>query len=222
MKNITLPQLRSFLFFFLILFFTYQMFQIIWPYTTWEWDVDFLLTKQAIIHLDYYRVAFYSHIFSSLFILGSGAFLFSNHILRKYKKLHRVLGKTYVGLLLLIAAPSGLVMAFHANGGWMAQLSFVILSPLWWYVTYRGYQTARQKDFKAHRIWMMRSYALSLSAVTLRVMQLSLNYFFYLDPQQLYIFVSWVSWLLNLGVVEWMNYQGKQKYKAAIGFSKLS
>jgi len=95
-----------------IVFFTYQMFKIIFPYTSWEWDVDFLLTKQFIIHLDYYRLAFYSHIFSSLFVLLSGAFLFSNFILKKYKTVHRVAGRVYVILLLGIAAPSGLVMGF--------------------------------------------------------------------------------------------------------------
>jgi hypothetical protein len=64
-----------------ILFFSYQFLQIILPYTSWEWDIDFLLTKQHIIHLDYYRAAFYAHIFSSPFVLASGAVLFSKYML---------------------------------------------------------------------------------------------------------------------------------------------
>ena len=187
----------------IICFFSYQMFQIIWPYTSWERDVDFLLTKQAIIHLDFYRWAFYAHIFSSLIVLFAGGFLFSNVILRKYPKLHRALGKCYVGLLLFVSAPSGMVMAFYANGGWMAQLSFVVLTPLWWWVTFKGYQTARSRDFKAHKKWMMRSYALSLSAISLRVYQIVLGHFFYLDPVMQYVLVSWGSWIGNLIVIEW-------------------
>ena len=108
----------------IILFFSYQMFQIVWPYTTWEWNVDFLQTKAHIVHLSYYRIAFYLHIFSSLIVLASGAFLFSNQLLKKQPKLHRQLGKTYVGLLLFISAPSGLIMAFHANGGFFGAIEF--------------------------------------------------------------------------------------------------
>ncbi|MFK7807882.1 MAG: DUF2306 domain-containing protein [Saprospiraceae bacterium] len=178
------------------------MFQIIFPYTSWKWDVDFLQTKQLIIHLDHYRIAFYSHIFSSLIILFSGGLLFVNVLLKKYASIHRLLGKLYVGLLLGIAAPSGFVMAFYANGGWMAKASFLILTPLWWWFTYKGYQTARSRQFSAHRIWMMRSYALTLSAITLRFLQFVLSYWFYLDPTEQYIFVSWVSWGFNLAFVE--------------------
>ena len=192
----------------LITFFSFQMLMIVLPYTSWEWDVDFLITKQHIVHLDFYRVAFYSHIFSSVIVLLSGAVLFSEFVLRKLPKLHRMVGKLYVCLLLLISAPSGMVMAFYANGGWMAQLSFLILTLLWWWFTYRGYRTARQRKFKAHKKWMIRSYALTFSAITLRVAQMILGTYFYLDTEVQYILVSWGSWILNLMVVElWMYWK---------------
>lgn len=185
-----------------ILFFSFMMGRIIWPYTSWQWDVDFLLTKTLLIHLDHYRLAFYLHIFSSLIVLLSGAFLFSNYILKNWTIFHRWIGKIYVALLMLISAPTGLIMAFYANGGWPAKGSFLLLTPIWWWCTWKGYQTARAKKFKAHRIWMMRSYALTLSAISLRVYQLLLGNFFYLDPAFQYALVSWISWLGNLFFVE--------------------
>ena len=194
--------LTSILWSLVVLFFTYVMGKIIYPYTSWRWDVDFLITKQHLIHLDYYRLAFYAHIFSSIFILLVGAFLFSKFILKTFPKFHRWTGKIYVALLLFISAPSGFIMAFHANGGWIAQSSFFLLTPLWWWVTYKGYQTARQQNFKVHKKWMMRSYALSFSAVSLRVYQLLLGYFFILDPAIQYVLVSWVSWMGNLFFIE--------------------
>ena len=204
MKTFSLQSktISSFLWVVFISFFSFKMLQIVWPYTSWEWDVDFLLTKQFIVHLDHYRFAFYSHIFSSLFILFSGAFLFSSYILKKHRNLHRWIGKTYIVLLLLISAPSGMVMAFYANGGWLVKISFLLLTPLWWWCTFKGYQTARSKQFKAHKTWMMRSYGLTLSAVSLRVYQMVLGYFFYLEPEIQYLLVSWVSWLGNLVIVE--------------------
>lgn len=189
---------------FLLLFFTYLMGKIISPYTSWQWDVDFLWTKQHLAHLNYYRISFYAHIFSSLLVLGCGAFLFSNYILKKQTRLHSFLGKIYVALLLLISAPSGLIMAFHANGGWLAQLSFILLTPLWWWFTWKGYQTARQKKFKAHKRWMIRSYALTLSAISLRILQLTIGAFYVIDPVLQYTLVSWLSWIGNLLIAEWL------------------
>lgn len=185
-----------------ITFFTALMVTIVLPYLSWRWDIDFLLTKQHIIHLLHYRTAFYLHIFSSVFILFAGAFLFSKTIIKKYRQLHRWSGKIYVLLLLLISAPTGMVMAFYANGGWPAKISFLILCPLWWYCTYMGYRKIRQKKIKEHEVWMIRSYALTLSAVSLRIYQMLLGGTGIFDLETQYIFVSWVSWVGNLVVAE--------------------
>ena len=175
---------------------------VIWPYTTWEWDVDFLLTKEEVVHLLYYRLAFYAHIFSSCVVLACGLFMFSHVVLAKWSRVHRYVGRLYVLLILALSAPSGLVMAVYANGGFWAQLSFVILTGLWWWFTYMGYVTARLRDFAAHKRWMMRSYALTLSAITLRIAQMILHGYFHFDPVSQYIFVSWGSWTVNLLVIE--------------------
>jgi len=196
-------QYFKFIFWLIIIsFFTYLMVNIVLPYTSWRDDVDFLLTKSEVVQRVYYMASFYAHIFSSCIILFCGAFLFSNVVLRRFKKLHRYLGRLYVGLVLIVSAPSGLVMAVHANGGIKAQTSFVLLSVLWWLFTYKGFKTAVQGNFIAHRKWMMRSYALTLSAVTLRVMQMILGSYFYLDPVSQYIFVAWGSWMFNLFLIE--------------------
>jgi hypothetical protein len=109
----------------------------------------------------------------------------------------------YAGALLMVSAPSGLVMAFHANGGWAAQASFVVLALLWWWATWMGYRTARQRQFEVHRDWMARSYALTLSAVSLRLYQMLLGQFSELDHQTQYVLVSWAAWVGNLAVAEW-------------------
>jgi hypothetical protein len=57
--------------------------------------------------------------------------------------LHKTFGKLYVILILLLSAPSGMVMALYANGGALTKLSFLILTPLWWYFTLKGYLTIR-------------------------------------------------------------------------------
>lgn len=189
---------------FTLVFFTFKFIQIIAPYTSWERDIDFLITKQHVIHQLYYRAAFYAHIFSSPFVLLSGAFLFSKLVLHRWPGLHRVAGRVYVGVLLMVSAPSGLVMGFHANGGLAAQASFFVLTPLWWWFTWMGYKAARNRQFSAHRNWMLRSYALTLSAVSLRIYQMLLGNMSGLDPVAQYVFVSWAAWLGNWAVAEWL------------------
>ncbi len=193
---------KSFLFSGMVLFFTYLMANIIYPYFSWRWDVDFLMTKQFIIHLDHYRLAFYTHIFSSIVVLFAGSILFSTYILKHFSRLHRGFGKLYVGMLLFLSAPSGMIMAFYANGGFWVKISFLILTPLWWYFTYRGYTTIRKKNVIAHKRWMIRSYALTLSAISLRMYQFILGHFPLVEVEMQYLLISWVSWVGNLVLAE--------------------
>lgn len=198
MNGKQISNLLSFLFCFLIGFFSYSMFRIVIPYMSWQWNIDFLLTKQFIIHLDHYRLAFYVHIFSSLVVLLSGVVLFSSFVMKRYPGLHRNIGKLYIGLILILSAPSGLIMAYYANGGFWVQLSFFILTPLWWYFTFKGYTSIRNKKFAKHKIWMIRSYALTLSAISLRGCQLLLGHYTMMDPESQYLLISWMSWVGNL------------------------
>ena len=55
---------------------------------------------------------------------------------KNHKTIHQYSGYVYVAGLLLFSAPSGIYMGIHANGGFWAQLSFVILGCLWWFTTF--------------------------------------------------------------------------------------
>lgn len=185
-----------------MLFFTYLMARITIPYFSFRTDIDFLLTKQAIIHLSIWRQAFYVHIATSTFVLLAGTFQFVKPLLRKAPKFHRQLGKAYVALVLLCSGPGGFVMAFFANGGLSAKISFVITATLWWIVTYMAYRYARKKDFKQHIAYMYRSYALTLTAITFRLYVFILPHFIHMHSTDMYCFITWLSWIPNVIVAE--------------------
>ena len=67
-----------------------------------------------------------------------------------------------------------------------------------------GVKTARQCNFNAHRRWMLRSFALALSAITLRAWKLALVMAFHPRPRDVYRIVAWLGWRLNLVVAEWL------------------
>ncbi|MCW3085376.1 MAG: hypothetical protein JWP12_2742 [Bacteroidetes bacterium] len=195
-------EIASWLFIALGVFFFLLMLKLTLPYFSFRYDVDFLLTKQSVLHVTVWRLAFYTHISSSLFVLLFGAFQFSKKLMFRFSKVHRLLGKIYVCLVLFVSAPSGLIMAFYANGGIAAKTSFAIISVLWWYFTFTAYRQILKRNFNKHLAYMFRSYALTLSAITLRTYVLLLPYFIHLHGVQMYTLVAWLSWVPNLIIAE--------------------
>jgi uncharacterized membrane protein len=207
--------------FLLGLFFVFLMAKLTVPYLSFRYDIDFLLTKQAVLHLVWWRWAFYIHIFSSTFVLLTGLLQFLPAILEKRPSLHRLLGKIYVFTILGLSAPSGLVMAFYASGGFGAKLSFTLISVLWAYFTWVAFRKAVQKDFRSHTAFIYRSFALTLSAITLRSYVWLLPFFsqlHHLHGREMYVWVSWLSWVPNLLVAEFLI---RKKYRALKSVTSL-
>lgn len=192
----------------LLLFFSYLMLQIILPYRTGRLDIAYARTKTSVIHLVHWRWAFYVHIATSMLVLVAGFTQFSHRIMYRYPKVHRLMGKLYVLDILFVTGPAAFVMSFYANGGWVAQVSFVLLSVLWWGVTYRAYRAIRAGNLVGHGEFMIRSYALTLSALTLRAWQFVFGLYWFVEPLTIYIVVAWLGWGLNLLVAEILIYHG--------------
>ena len=195
----------------LLLFFCSLMIRLSWPYRSLRFDVDFLLTKQSIIHIKHWRYSFYLHVFLSIFTLVAGFTQFSNYILKKYKRIHRIMGYAYVTDVLVLAGPSALVMSFYANGTLLSKTSFVLLSFLWMLFTAFALVYVKKKNFKAHKNWMIRSYALTLSAISLRLYAMFLPKIVHLGAQEEYAVIAWASWTINLLIAELIIYSQRKR-----------
>lgn len=188
-------------------YFIYLLFLITLQYFPLNEEVAFLNIKQEEIQLTYYKWAFFSHVFSSIFIIVAGFFQFSKTIRKRFIQLHRWSGKIYVFLVLFIAAPTGLIMAYHANGGIIGQVSFTALSIFWFYCTLQALLYIKKLNFVQHRNFMIRSYALTLSAVSLRLFKYLLVFFLELPPMDTYKIVSVLGWTFNLAIAELIIYK---------------
>ncbi|MFK7948840.1 MAG: DUF2306 domain-containing protein [Saprospiraceae bacterium] len=185
--------------------FAFLMMRISYPYLVppYPTTIDFLATKQDVLHIEPWKIAFYIHISSSFLVILAGLTQFSNTLLKKRPKIHRNIGKLYVVVILFISGPSGMLMAFYANGGIFGQIAFTTLSVLWITFTYLAYRYIRKGNVLAHGKWMFRSFALSLSAVTLRLLMFTIGILpFYVDFEIVYMINGWLSWMLNLGITE--------------------
>jgi hypothetical protein len=191
-------------------FFCWLMAGITMEYIPYNTDVGFLRIKQDYISINHWRTAFFIHVYASMWVLFAGFTQFSKRLLKQNKKLHRTLGYIYTIDVLLITGPAGLIMGFYANGGLLSRVAFVLLAVLWIYFTAMALIKAKQKNFKAHKNYMIRSYALTLSALTLRVWKYLITNAYHIDsslifpPMDVYRVVAWLGWVGNLVVAEFI------------------
>jgi hypothetical protein len=185
-------------------FFTWLMARITVAYIPYNTDIGFLRIKQHYIHIDHWRMAFFIHVYASVWALLAGFTQFSKSLLRNRPKLHRAFGYIYVIDILFVTGPAGLLMGFYANGGIASRIAFVMLAALWIFFTAMALYKAKQKDFKSHRQYMIRSFALTLSAITLRAWKYAISNSVELPPMDIYRIVAWVGWVVNIIIAEYI------------------
>lgn len=191
-------------------FFIALMVGITIQYIPYNSDVAFLRIKQDYIDVPYYLPAFYVHVYTSMFVLLAGFTQFSKRILRSNKSVHKFSGRFYAIVVLFLSAPSGFLIGLHANGGWASRVSFCLLAILWLYFTVIAVVKIRQGKVLSHKAFMYRSYALALSAITLRLWKYLIVFAFHPHPMDVYRFVAWFGWVPNLLLAEYLIFKLKK------------
>jgi hypothetical protein len=143
----------------------------------------------------------YARPWLSLHVAGAAtALLLGLPAVRRRRTLHRWIGRVYASGC-IIGGCAGFALAFGTTAGPVAALGFGLLAPIWIYCTAQGWLTARARRFDEHRRWMIRSFALTFAAVTLRL-YLPLGVMAGLTFQQIYVATAWISWIPNLALAE--------------------
>lgn len=156
------------------------------------------------------QAAFYVHVVSAGAALLVGGFQFSRTLRAKFRGFHRWIGRTYA-ISVVFAGLSGLVMAFFSSAAFTGLFGFGTLALLWLWTTYRGYRAARDHNYAEHQAWMIRSFALTYAAPTLRlwlliliVVQLPFNVDGALAAANAYAPVPFLCWLPNIVIAEYI------------------
>jgi uncharacterized membrane protein len=204
-KYLTTVSLKKYVYYALLLtlaFFLLLMIEITIPYFQLRDDVAFLRIKQVVLDNQVWKLAFYTHVFSACFCLLAGFTQFSNPLRTRHPHIHRWMGYLYVMVILGFSGPSGLIMSLYANGGIFSQISFTLLTTLWILFTAKGVIEIRKGNVLNHQKFLYRSYALTLSAITLRLWKLGLVVTLQPQPMDLYRWVAWLGWVPNLLLIE--------------------
>ena len=157
------------------------------------------------------------HIIPGGLALILGAFQFHNGLRARWTSLHRNCGRAYV-VFVLIGAVGGLLLAWYAPRDPATRLGFATLAIVWFYSGVMAYRAIRAGEIALHRQWMVRSYALTLAAVTLRIQLGIYQGALGLSFDESYSIVAWFCWVPNLIIAEWLFNQAPLR-KAQIAAS---
>ena len=142
------------------------------------------------------------HLGGSAVALAVGAFQLNAGIRNRFVVVHRWMGRSYV-IGVLIGGIGALILAPMAQFGLPSATGFSLLAVLWLTATAQGYRYIRAGNQLVHRRWMIRSYALTFAAVTLRI-YLPLSQVYGIPFEPAYQTIAWLCWVPNLIVAEWI------------------
>ena len=172
---------------------------------------DHFFTQQREIYLTH-SLGIYSHIVGGMIALLLGPFQFNRNFRNKHLNLHRWMGRIYL-LGILIGGLGGLYMATLSYGGFVTDLGFGSLAICWLFTGGMAFHRIRHKQIQWHQEWMIRNFALTFAAVTLRlwlpIFIISLKG----DFEPAYQAVSWFCWVPNLMIAEWIIQRQRSKIK---------
>ncbi len=135
------------------------------------------------------------------FALLAGPLQMSGAVRRQFPNFHRGLGWLYV-VAVMVGWVASLPLALHAFTGAVASAGFLCLGVAWLFTTMAALVAISGGDVAAHQRWMIRSYALTFAAVTLRIylgVAIASGTIFAAYP-----YIAWACWLPNLLIAEWL------------------
>ncbi len=144
------------------------------------------------------------HAVASALALLLGPLQFLDSLRAARPRLHRALGYAYLVPGVGAGGIAGLLLALYSFGGLVSHYGFGLLAALWLFTGVMAVVAAKARRFADHRTWMIRNFALTFAAVTLRL-YLPLGFASGLRFEDFYPTVAWLCWVPNLLFVEWVT-----------------
>ncbi len=185
-----------------------------WLLTSFALFIGLVSLRYALPHVPHpaplpnfalHREGLIVHAVSASFALLLGPWQFLSGLRRRRPQLHRRLGRAYA-VSLLVAAGSAIWIAPHAAAGRVSSAGFLVLAFGWLFTTGMGIVAVRRGTISEHRRWMIRSYALTAAAITLRI-YLAFIPVFHFRFETAYPIIAWMCWVPNLiGAQVWLQW----------------
>lgn len=175
-------------------------------YFSFELNIDLVFTNAYEKQGYFWRLLYYMYLLSVALSIVCGALLMLKH----FKKIKEI----YILSILLLGAPVHLYLAYYISGGWLTSLAFVCTGICWFYSTWKTLYYLKNKLFKAHNRWLYRSFAFTLSPITLYLFIPALAALTSLEHNEIYKISAWNCGLLNLIICEFWVIKNVKNEKA--------
>ncbi|MFJ7726773.1 DUF2306 domain-containing protein [Neobacillus sp. NPDC097160] len=155
---------------------------------------------------------FYPHILLGTISLAIGPFQLTKKS-QQNPRLHKMLGKIYAVAIFIniLMVP---YLSLSATGGIGTTIAFLVLNLLWLWTTSMGVIRATQRKIKAHKEWILRSYAITWVFVTFRIVVIPFSLF--LDSSLAFPIAVYLGIGINLLFIEWRNRKNKKYPKVQV------
>lgn len=149
-------------------------------------------------------IAGWSHAFGGALAALIGPFQLIARVRTSWPSVHRWMGRAYL-CAVLAGGLAGLYFAPVSSAGTVGRVGFATLAVFWLFSGTRAYLAIRRGNIQEHRRWMLRNYALTFGAATLRL-ELPLLIIGGVSFPVAYTMVAWISWVPNwLAVEAWLR-----------------
>ncbi|MGG1879013.1 DUF2306 domain-containing protein [Paenibacillus cisolokensis] len=145
----------------------------------------------------------YVHVAFACVAMASGLLNFSNRLLEKSRRFHRINGYLYIVSVLIVVLTSG-YMAPYATGGRVSSIGFNLLNMIWPFITIMALVQIKMKRMIRHRNWMIRSYAFCFTNMLIHLITTLLHYGIGLDYPLSYTISVYSSIALLLIIPEFV------------------
>lgn len=178
-------------------------------------------------------VGLFVHAFSGGIALLLGPFQFLDGFRKRRPVVHRWMGRLYL-VSILIGGLSAFVIAPGMISGLVGEVGLMSLAVLWLWTGWNAYSSIRKGNVKSHREWMIRSFALTFAAATLRLwlgtliatqlpfLQTKYGGDFDALFVEVYRVVMWLCWVPNIIFAEWFIQRRHVKQTLASQSGKLA
>ncbi|TWU12987.1 hypothetical protein CA54_18130 [Symmachiella macrocystis] len=161
---------------------------------------DTYFEQNRAVYVDH-PISLLSHIGGGVVAIVIGPFQFWKRFRNRHLQLHRFLGGVYLAATVGFGAIGGLFLAPHSYGGLSTHFGFGMLAALWLLTGTLAFWSILHGRVSQHREWMIRSYALTFAAVTLRLW-IPVLVILGFEFEEVYQTVAWIAWVPNLIATE--------------------
>jgi uncharacterized membrane protein len=176
------------------------------PYLTFDPEVYFPEQREPYLRHEF---ALGVHVLSGILALLIGPFQFVGRLRRRFVRVHRFMGATYVASATALGV-TGLILAPTAYTGLVASAGFTVLDLAMLFTTWTAVRMIVAGRYGEHRRWMIRSFSLIMAGVMLRVW----SALYYVAAaagivdfsfETAYAAIAWLCWVPNLMLAIWFT-----------------